>query len=52
VHLDAALGWLQHAADLGLDDRSLVVADEDLADLRGHGRWTDIVDRMGQRSTG
>jgi Zn-dependent protease len=46
--VDAALGWLQHAVDLGFDNRSLAAADVDLADLRSHARWVDIVGRMGQ----
>ncbi len=42
-----AIDALRRAVALGFDDRSMATADEDLADLRSHTEWADIVGKMG-----
>src|SRR5262245_12108389 len=47
---EGAIDALRRAVALGFDDRSLATTDDDLADLRHHPEWPDIIARMGPRS--
>jgi tetratricopeptide (TPR) repeat protein len=44
---EGAIDALDRAVTLGWDDRTHATADDDLADLRSHARWGEIVARMG-----
>jgi hypothetical protein len=46
---DAALGWLERAAELGFLDRSVLESDPDLERLHGDPRYEGLRDRLGPR---
>ena len=46
---EGAVDALRRAVALGFDDRALATTDEDLAGLRSHPEWADIIARMGPR---
>jgi Zn-dependent protease len=44
---EGAIDALRRAVALGFDDRSLATTDEDLAGLRSHAEWAEIIGKMG-----